>query len=286
MRHLPGPDGSSLAVHELGGDGRPVLLCHATGFHGLVWEPFARALGSGFARWSMDFRGHGASVVPAGQPLDWPDFRDDVLAVVDGLDLPAGEVLGVGHSMGGAALVLAEQARPGTFAGLWLFEPIIPPPGALGGAGAGQPNPLADGAARRRATFPSAAEALANYASKPPLNRLRADALEAYVRHGFVPDDDPASPDGSVRLACRPADESQVYRGAPLHEAFAHLGDLACPVVLAVGDDGGAPAAFGPMAAEALARGRLERFAQLGHFGPLEAPDRVAAAAAAFAAEL
>jgi pimeloyl-ACP methyl ester carboxylesterase len=289
MRLLPGPDGSQLAVHELGDGRRPTLLCHATGFHGLVWEPFAKALGDGFARWSMDFRAHGASVVPEGEVPGWAGFRDDVVAVIDGLDLPAGEVFGVGHSMGGAGLLLVEQLRPGTFAGLYLFEPITPPPGALGrGAQPGDepaPNPLAEGAARRRPTFPSAAEALANYAAKPPLNRLRADALEAYVRHGFVPDPEPGASEGAVRLACRPGDESLVYRGAPVHDGFDRLTEVRCPVVVAMGDEPG-PAAFAPAIADQLPAGRLEVFDQLGHFGPLEAPDRVAAAAAAFAATL
>jgi pimeloyl-ACP methyl ester carboxylesterase len=278
MRHLAGPDGITLAIHELGGEGRPTLLCHATGFHGLVWAPYAAALGGGFERWSIDFRAHGASVVAEGQALDWTGFCQDVLTAVDGLDLPAGQILGIGHSMGGAALLLAEQERPGTFAGLYLFEPIAPPIGAFPTTPTGS-NPLADGAARRRATFPSAAEALANYAAKPPLDRLRADALHAYVRHGFVPDGE----DGAVRLACRPADESQVYRGAPSHSAFGRLGEVGCPVVIATGDEPFGPALFAPPIADALPHGRLERFAQLGHFGPLEAPDRVAAATAAFA---
>src|SRR5690606_34603090 len=185
MRTLPTPDGLSLAVHEHGGTGRPTLLCHATGFHGAVWEPLSAALGEGFERWSIDFRGHGATTIPPEHPLGWDEIATDVLTAVDGLGLPAGEVLGVGHSMGGACLLLAEQARPGTFAGLWLFEPIVPPPGMLG-APDGRDNPLAAGALRRRPTFPSAAEALANFAAKPPFGALRADALHAYVRHGFV----------------------------------------------------------------------------------------------------
>ncbi len=287
MRHVPGPDGTELAVHHLGEGRRPVLLCHATGFHGLVWEPYARALGSGFDRWSMDFRAHGASRVPEGGVPPWEGFRDDVLAVIDALGLPPGGLLGIGHSMGGGALLLAEQARPGTFAGLWLFEPIAPPPGALGPTeaptdGAPPPNPLADGAARRRPTFASRAEALANYAGKPPLNRLRADALEAYVRHGFVPDDAPGAPEGSVRLACRPGDESLVYRGAPAHSAFSRLSEVACPVEVASGDEAG-PARFAPAIVDVLPNARLVPFEQLGHFGPLEAPERVAAATLAFA---
>ena len=287
MRHVPGPQGSSLAVHDLGDGRRPTLLCHATGFHGAVWEPFAGALGDGFDRWSLDFRAHGASAVPEGQALDWEGFGDDVLAVVDALGLLPGEILGIGHSMGGAALLLAEQRRPGTFAGLWLYEPVtFPPEFAAVAGGEPGPNRLAEGAARRRPTFPSRAAALENYAAKPPFAVLRADALHAYVRHGFVPDDAPDAEPGSVRLACRPADESQIYRGGPAHGAFAHLGDVACPVVIAHGDDVDGPARIAPVVAAALPAGRIEDFGSLSHFGPLEAPGLTAGAAEAFAATL
>jgi pimeloyl-ACP methyl ester carboxylesterase len=271
MRRVRTTDGIDLALHELGGSGRPVLFCHATGFHGAVWGPLAAELGDGVASWAIDFRAHGASVVPPGLPLPWEEVGSDVLAVVDALDLPAGELVGVGHSMGGAALLLAEQARPGTFAGLWLYEPITPPPAALAPAEGG--NRMADGAARRRPSFPSHAEALANYASKPPLHVLRADVLHAYVQHGFR-----AGEDGAVHLACRPEDEAQIFRGGGLHDAFTHLGEVRCPVVVACGREEPGPALFAPGVVDALPNGRLERHAALGHFGPLEAPGECAAA--------
>ncbi|MBA2436887.1 MAG: alpha/beta hydrolase, partial [Acidimicrobiia bacterium] len=34
-------DGVDIAVHDLGGRGRPLVLAHATGLHGLVWQPLA-----------------------------------------------------------------------------------------------------------------------------------------------------------------------------------------------------------------------------------------------------
>ena len=279
MRFVPSTDGVSLALHEHGGDGRPTLLCHATGLHGAVWEPLSAALDPGFERWALDFRAHGASVVPPGDPLPWTAMGEDVLSVVDALGATPGQLLGVGHSMGGAALLLAEQARPGTFAGLWLFEPIAPPPGALPSIEGG--NRLAEGALRRRASFPSVPDALANYAAKPPLSVARADALHAYVRHGFV-----AGEDGAVHLACRPADESQIFRGGGAHDAFARLGEVACPVVVVVGGEPFGPAMFAPAVAEGLPQGRLEVHPQLGHFGPMEAPAELAASVTAFEATL
>ncbi len=279
MRYVPTTDGLTLAVHEHGGSGRPTLLCHATGFHGAVWEPLSAELGAGFERWAIDFRAHGASPVPAGAALPWSSMGDDVLAVVDALAAEPGRILGVGHSMGGAALLLAEQARPGTFAGLWLFEPIAPPAAqlaALAGSSA-----LAESSLRRRRSFPTTADALANFASKPPLQVARADALHAYVRHGLH-----AGEDGAVHLACQPEDESQIYRGGGSHGAFERLGEVRCPVVVACGEEELGPAAFTPLVAEALPDGRLERHAHIGHFGPLEAPSHLAASVRAFAAEL
>ncbi len=279
MRDIPTPDGLTLGVHELGGSGRPTLMCHANGFHGAVWEPLAAAVGNDLQKWAIDFRAHGASAIPPGFPLGWPEFGTDVLAVVDSLDLPAGQILGIGHSMGGAALLIAEQMRPGTFAGLWVFEPIVPPPLPVP-MGSG-PNPMADGAERRRASFSSHAEALHNFASKPPYNQLRSDALHAYVRHGFT-----AGDDGRVHLACRPEDEARIYRSAGAHHAFERLSEVGCPVVVASGRDEPGPAMFAPLIADSLPHGRLERFEVLGHFGPLEAPGTAAASIQSFARRL
>ena len=95
---------------------------------------------------------------------------------------------------------------------------------------------MVDGALRRRSSFGSSMEALANFASKPPFDEARADALHAYVRHGFV-----AGEDGAVHLACRPADEAQVFRGAGAHGAYEHLAEVRCPVVVVCGREAAGP---------------------------------------------
>ena len=103
---------------------------------------------------------------------------------------------------------------------------------------------------------------------------LHADALRCYVDHGFADTDD-----GQVRLKCRPADESQMYRMGSAHPAFSRFGDVRCPVVIACGSETNA---FGAdlieLQASRLSHGRTEVFDGLGHFGPLEDPSRVAAA--------
>ena len=256
----------TLQVHDLGGDGPDLLFAHATGFHGRVWEPLARHL-TGFRMWSLDMRAHGDSTAPVDRPLEWEGFADDVLAVVDelGLDHP----YGVGHSKGGAALLLAEQRRPGTFCSLYLYEPVVMPPQYA--TGRNPDNPLSNGARRRRDSFADVEEAVANYAAKLPFSTLHPDALRAYVEHGFAPTDD-----GLITLKCRPEHEAEVYAHGSAHQAFLELGAVACPVTIALGVEETVPAVFGRAIAENLADAVVESIPVLAHFGPLEDPALVA----------
>jgi pimeloyl-ACP methyl ester carboxylesterase len=284
---VPSTRGVTVALHDLGGDGPPLLFCHPTGFHGLTWAPLAGELAPVARCWSLDFRGHGDSTAPDDGDYDWSGMADDVLASVDHIadravertvdDIvdhsgnPPDGMLAVGHSLGGAALALAELARPGTFAGMWLFEPIITPP-PEGPLPAGS-NPLAAAARKRRRRFPDRDAAYANYASKPPLNTLIPAALHAYVDHGFRD-----VPGGEVELKCEPEVEAAVFDASFASPIFPRLDDVRCPVTVAVGGDGGLPARLAPLVVDALPDGHLESYPELTHFGPMEDPARLAAA--------
>jgi pimeloyl-ACP methyl ester carboxylesterase len=261
-------DGVVLALHDLGGDGPPALLVHATGFHGQVFSPLARGLGRRLHCLAVDLRGHGGSGVPAGLDFNWVGFGTDVLTAVDSLRLEG--AVGIGHSCGGAALLLAEETRPGTFSALYCFEPVVLP---FDDAPTPNPSgPLARGARQRREIFASRQDAYANYASKPPLDVLDPEALAAYVELGFED-----LPDGTVRLRCRGENEALIYEGGFRHPAFSQLAAVNCPVVLACGAESYSfsPAAL-ELVVERLANGRLEVLPGLGHFGPLEQPSVVA----------
>ncbi|MDQ1441193.1 MAG: hypothetical protein QOG97_1421 [Acidimicrobiaceae bacterium] len=282
-------DGVGIATYDLGGEGPPLLLAHATGFHGLVWLPLAAALRHRYHCWAFDSRGHGASDRAPDGNYDWGGFALDVLAVTRALTgAVTGAVTGatgaerpraVGHSCGGAALLLAEEAEPGTFSALYCYEPVVPIPSgpdAGGGSSVEAPsdNPLAAGARRRREVFQSRKTALDNYTSKPPFTDFDPAALEAYVEWGFRD-----LPDATVQLACRREDEARVYEMAWRHHAFQHLDRVACPVALA---SGGRHAHFGIEVITALAAelrhggAPVEVHEELGHFGPLERPVEIA----------
>jgi pimeloyl-ACP methyl ester carboxylesterase len=265
-------DGVEVAVHELGGTGPPLVMAHAAGLHGLVLGPLAAQLRGSFRCVAFDARGHGDTLLPAGHALDWYGLAADVLAVVDGLALD--RPVGFGHSSGGTAILLAEQTRPGTFAALYCFEPVIVP--ADPPLGRDDDSVLAARARHRRTTFGSRAEACRHYASKPPLNVVTPEALRAYVDHGFE-----ETPDGQVRLKCRPDDEATVYEMATAHDAYGRLPEIGCPVTVACGSETeGCPPDRARTHVARLPRGRHEVLAGLGHLGPLERPDQVAASIA------
>lgn len=280
-------DGVRVALHDLGGpddDRAPVVLfSHATGFHARVWVPMASHLTDRYRCFAVDYRGHGLAEVPEGLGYHWSGFGDDAVAVLtsDALRAIAADrpIHGVGHSMGGAALVLAAARRPELLRSLWLYEPILPGPGALlSGDG---PNPLADGAARRRPTFDSYEAAIANFAAKPPLDQLDPEALREYVEGGFAP-----QADGTVTLRCHPETESATFRMAADSGAWAALPGLELPVAILVGrDEPFSPAAFAPAAVDALPQAWLVERRHLGHFGPLEDPVGMAADLASWLAD-
>ena len=268
------PDGVELAVYDFGGTGPDLLLVHATGFCAGVLLPLARVLGDRFRCHALDLRGHGRSGRPADGDFTWSGFGTDVLTVVDrlGLDRPAG----FGHSCGGASLLLAEQARHGTFRSLYLFEPVVVPdqevPFAL------EENSLSRGARRRRATFPSAEDAYLNFSSKPSFGVLDPEVLQHYVEDGFEVVPGAEGGDGrAIRLRCDRDDEAEVYVHGFGNGAFERLPEIHCPTVFAYGEDTdsfGAPA----MAADAarVDGATVACFPGVGHFGPLERPAEVA----------
>lgn len=262
------PDGVVLALHDLGGEGQPALLVHATGFHGRVLSPLARRLGLAFHCLALDLRGHGRSEVAPDLDFDWVGFGTDVLTAVDAFGLEG--AVGIGHSCGGAALLLAEEARPGAFSTLYCFEPVVFPADYLPMPNSSEQ--LARGARLRREIFASRQEAHANYASKPPLNVLDPEVLAAYVEFGF---EDLA--DGTVRLLCRGENEARIYESGLRHPAFSRLARVDCPVVVACGSlsDGFNPASMEHLVGN-LAKASLEVLPELGHFGPLEQPAVVA----------
>ncbi len=258
-----------IATWDLGGEGPELILVHGTGFHGRCWAPMAPVLGRSFHVWALDQRGHGQSGHSADRAYDdWGRFVDDLLAVIDrlGLERP----FAAGHSLGGAVAILAEQHRPGTFAGIYAYEPIIIPPPVIALAEGNRR--LRDLALKRRNVFDSVGAARANFAPKPPFDRFDPAVLDAYLEGGLS-----IQPDGTVALSCPGDEEASVYEGATLHHAYDRLGEMNLPVTVAGSAERGdiGPELLSDLAGR-IPGARLEPLRGVTHFGPMEEPGRVA----------
>jgi DNA-binding transcriptional LysR family regulator len=270
-------DGVRVAVHDLDGEGAPVVLAHPMGFNGAVMGALARHL-QGAHCYAPDLRGHGHTPVADGSDFGPGGPALDVLACVDRVVGRTGARLAaVGHSLGAAALVLAEAERPGTFDRLYLYEPAIMPPD--GRTRIDHDSPFIRRTLRRRRSFHSLHAAAANFAAKPPMQDFVADAFLAYVEHGFAVDSD-----GSVHIRCAPEIEVAISMSGIGFRAFERLPEVGCPVVVARSTLSQSPgrAPFEAQVVASLPHARLEFVGPLSHFGPQQHPALVAERVQAF----
>lgn len=109
-------DGTKLSYRAWPKAGAEVsfAVVHGLGDHARRYERFAQAMTRyGFGTFAVDLRGHGKSTGRRGHVDRWSQWTDDVAAFVTHVEgIAGGEVVPVGHSFGGVALlstVLAEK---------------------------------------------------------------------------------------------------------------------------------------------------------------------------------
>ncbi|MGZ5385548.1 MAG: alpha/beta fold hydrolase [Acidimicrobiia bacterium] len=247
-------------------------FAHATGFCGGVWRPVVASLPAGVDSLVWDFPCHG-SAPKLQHPIDWWDMATFTLDQVAGAEAP---LIGVGHSMGGAVLLMAEIRAPGTFAALLLIEPIVfPPPfGEYEG-----PQTLL--AKKRRKQFSSRDDARANFVEKLPFSAWHPAALDGYVDCGLV-----ETPAGA-ELSCRPQDEAAFYRAATRHGVWDLLGKVDSPVTILAGESSETHTVdFVQLLASQITTCEYEIVPGTGHFLPMEMPEVVAERLGRIASEL
>jgi lipase len=235
-----------------------VSFAHATGFCGSVWNPvIGRLIDTDCVTW--DFAGHGSGP-SLDTPVDWTLFGSQVLDETR----PGG--IGVGHSMGAAAMLMAQLSDPRRFGFLVLIEPIVFP----GPHQRLDAHPLSAITLRRKRTFDSREDARQNFESKSPFNTWDAEALGGYVQCGMMGD-------GPVELACDPEVEADIYIASNDHDTFEMLGEIEIPVLLLSGSnsDTTPPQVIRQQAAQ-FKRAGVEIVPEAGHFLPMEKPDVIA----------
>jgi pimeloyl-ACP methyl ester carboxylesterase len=245
-----------------------VVFAHANGFNAQTYCTLLAPLAGALHVWACDLRGHGFSMLPAppGLAEGWTIFRDDLMALV--ARLPAAPTILAGHSLGATASLMAAAIAPAAVRALVLVEPVLMPP--LEESVRANAHGLATRALQRRSVFGSVEEAFRAYHRRGIFVSWPDAVLEDYLEGGLIP-----CADGSLRLACAPEWEAEIFRRPPL--AVASLASrVTCPITILHGTLA-STATNDQLATIRTLRPDTQVLAVEGasHFLPIEQPERV-----------
>ncbi|MEZ4517204.1 MAG: alpha/beta hydrolase [Chloroflexota bacterium] len=146
---------------------------------------------------------------------DWDGVADDLLQFLDeqGLDT----VIGVGHSLGAIATMIAARKQPERFPAIVLIEPVFLPPPILERLAENpqlsEERPIVHSAKRRSNRWSSRQAAFDRFRAKPVFGRWSDDALWDYVNEGLH--EDPTT--GEVILSYPREWEARFYARPPIN---------------------------------------------------------------------
>lgn len=216
---------------------------------------------------------------------DWDGVADDLIRFFDQQGLR--HVIGVGHSLGAVATMMASLKRPDLFRALVLIEPVFLPQHVLellvAGTTLEEPyeTPLVKIARNRRNGWPGRQDVFDHYRSKRVFGRLSDEALWDYVRHGTVENES-----GGVRLFYSPEWEARIYTLPPTR-VWQLIPEVTHPTLAIRARETdtlmeGAWSLWQQLQPSA----QFKEFQESGHLLPMERPDDVAAEIGAFIAGL
>lgn len=280
VEHHITANGVDLCYFEWGtatGAAPTVLLAHATGFHARCWDRVVAELPATRHVVAIDQRGHGRSAkIP---PFNWESFGADLAAFVAKLNLQS--LVGVGHSMGGHAVVQAAAREGHRFERLVLVDPVILDPAHYAAMKdmMDQQQPDEHPTAKRNNQWRSWQAMFERLRGRGSFAVWRDDALEDYCRFGLLP-----NPDGpDWMLACPPWVEASIYTGSAgraIHDLFA---TIEVPVVVLRGEKRARAESMDFLAsptwenlANQFPQGRDVYLPHLTHFIPMQDPALVA----------
>lgn len=265
-----------LSVIEWPGEGDPVMLLHATGFHSRCWTEVIRHL-TGRHVFAVDLRFHGAS--GAAGEVSWGLMAQDIQILIERLGLD--KLVAVGHSIGGhlVARVAAQWAAP--FRHLVLIDPVIMSPEryALFREASANLKAKDHPVSRRKNSWRDAKEMFERFRNREPFNTWQPAVLRDYCDYALRPTDS----DAQRQLACDPINEASIYLHQQGNEdILQQLRDITTPVTLlrAPAGEGDTPnlsnSPTWPELATVLPNCQEFYLPQCNHFIPMQQPELVA----------
>jgi pimeloyl-ACP methyl ester carboxylesterase len=223
-----------LHLDDWGGTGPVLHLAHANGFPPATYRKLIEVLKSRHHVFTLRSR----CLVPGTDPRtlrDWDDLAEDLAQALRARGLE--NVVGVGHSMGGVATLLASLKYPGLFRSVVALDPVLftgprlLAVQVLNLLGMGDRIPIARMARRRREHWGSREEAATSYRKKTLFQRFDAGCFEDYITHGLT-----EAPGGGFRLTIPRDWEARVFETSP-RGVWRRLRGVAVPTLVLRGED-------------------------------------------------
>ncbi|MET0519951.1 MAG: alpha/beta hydrolase [Burkholderiaceae bacterium] len=259
------------------GDDKVLVFSHANGFpagcYRLLFEAWRAA---GWQVHALPRFGHDPAYPVSS---NWPHLRDQLIHFIEREVQPRGQVMLVGHSLGGILSLLAACRRPDLAQGLLMLDSPV-----VGGWRAHSlqvakatrliqrvsPGKVS---AQRRYQWPSRAAVLEHFAAKHKFARWDPRVLADYVASGFEENG------GLTELAFRREVETHIYDTLPHNlDRILRRHPPRCPVAFIAGTQSEELRQAGAGPSKALARQGF-RWMEGSHLYPFEKPDDTAAMA-------
>ena len=180
-----------------------IVFCHAAAFHGRCYDPIISEALHGHHVVAIEFRGHGRSQQhPPPYRLKW--YSEDVLEFILSLNIPANNLIGLGHSMGGYTLTYAAAiASKRLFRSLLLLDPAIVPRSFSGYSD--KKNEEMDSILRRKSQWSSIEEMFSRFEKREPFSRWPKETLRKFCTYAL---------DENFRMRLSPEGEYTLYESS------------------------------------------------------------------------
>ena len=272
----------AIPFEDFGGSGPILHFAHANGYHPGAYRQLITEFLPHYQVVGMHFRPLWKGCRPRSAP-SWKTHARDLVNFLDAQG--KSDIIGMGHSLGAVATVLAASQRPDLFSRLVLLDPVLLPP-ANYRTQTFTPIflrrlfiPPAKVSAKRKDSWPSKKEAYDYLRPKRVFRRIPDLVFRDFIEHAI--DQEPAA--GEAKLTYSRDWETHIYSTAS--NPWRAIRKLDCPVLVIRGEDSNVllPDVLALLKAS-LPTVVLEDIAEAGHLVPLELPQLTAQKAMQFLA--
>jgi pimeloyl-ACP methyl ester carboxylesterase len=195
---------------EFGNSSKTIVFSHANGYPPGTYRQLLDSISQGYHLYAMEMRPlwqkYSRNVIKNWQPLS-----TDLIRFIE--QIKTNSVIGIGHSMGGTATLLAALQFPSYFRSIILIDPVffLPAFNSLWNIISllkldYQLHPLIKGTLRRKTIFKSKQEMFDNYRTKKVFEKISDTVLWDYVNSLAKMNED-----GSYHLIYPPEWEAWIY---------------------------------------------------------------------------